>query len=94
MEQFLNTVAEKINKYRATLESEGLSGDELEKKVVGKFNEVSKEYYTKMMGVMSEDDYQIYKREIGRKDKKGVQAVLAKYTKEIEAVRQEIINSF
>ena len=87
-------LSKKINNYRKSLEKEGFSGEELEKKVIEKFNAVSHEYYTNIMALMTESDYQLYKRSIDRKDLQGVQDVMDKYKHKMEPLRERMLDSF
>ena len=94
MEEFLDKLSKKINGYRKSLEKEGFSGEDLEKKVIEKFNAVSLEYYKEIMTLMSEADYQLYKRSVDRKDKEGIQSVMKKYKDQLAPLREEMLNNF
>ena len=94
MQKILDTIAEKISEYRKFLKRKGFSGEDLEQKVADKFNTVSLEYYTKMMALLSESDYQTYKKCVDEHNLKGVQEVLAKYEDKIALLRQQMADNF
>lgn len=93
MENFINLLAEKIAEYRASLESQGLSEDQLTQKTEEYMDMRLSEYYEKLMAVFSETDYQIYKKALEEGDREAVQAILEKYHEAIERVRGELIEN-
>ncbi len=93
MENFINLLAEKIAEYRASLESQGLSEDQLTQKTEEYMDMRLSEYYEKLMAVFSENDYQIYKKALEEGDREAVQSILEKYHEAIEHVKAELIQN-
>jgi hypothetical protein len=93
MENFINLLAEKIAEYRASLESQGLSEEQLTQKTEEYMDMRLSEYYEKLMTVFSEPDYQIYKKALEEGDRESVQAILEKYHEAIERVKGELIEN-
>lgn len=93
MENFINLLAEKIAEYRASLEPQGFSEEELTHKTEEYMDMRLSEYYEKLMAVFSEADYQIYKKALEEGDRESVQAILEKYHEAIERVKGELIEN-
>ena len=93
MEQFLNIISEKVNNYRSMLAAEGMSEEAIKEKATEHFNKIALDYYTKIMGLMTESDYQTYKRAVDQKDVNGLQEVLLKYRDGIMQLQQELVAS-
>jgi hypothetical protein len=94
MEQFIELLAEKIAQYRASLEPQGFSDEELTQKTEEYMDMKLSEYYEKLMATFSEADYQIYKRALEEGDKEAVQGILGKYHEAIERVKGELLENF
>lgn len=93
MDAFFNTIADKIAVYRTELETQGFSDDQVTEKTLEKFNGIAKDYYGKLMEMLSETDYQEYKKCIDSQDMDGIQAVMGKYKDQITKLQEDFLEN-
>lgn len=94
MEDFFEKITELVAKYQTSLADQGLSDEQINQKTTEHFNEISLKYYTQLMELMSESDYQAYKQSIDRQDVDGVREVIGKYQDEVKKLQNEMIENF
>lgn len=94
MDSFLEQLSDRIVAYREALEAEGFTEDEAIARTTERLNQVSTDYYGRLMELLSEDDYQAYRQCIGRQDVEGLDRVLLGYQNEILALQKKLIKEF
>jgi hypothetical protein len=94
METFINNLIAKISAQRASFEKEGLSGQQLTETTRAYTDAKLSEYYTKLMAVMTESDYQAYRKALEDQDADRVQTVMGNYRNGIEKLQKELLDDF